>query len=53
MSSFSPKSSHALLELLPDIVFEYRFVPSPGFVYVTPSVTAIVGYTPEEHYADP
>jgi len=53
MSSSSPQPSQDLLELVPDIVFEYRFVPHPGFVYVTPSVTAVVGYTPEEHYADP
>ena len=45
--------STALLDLVPDIIFEYRLVPEPGFVYVTPSVTAIVGYSPDEHYADP
>ncbi|HEX6711258.1 MAG TPA: PAS domain-containing protein [Rubrobacter sp.] len=36
-----------------DLVFRYRFRPKPGFEYVSPSSTAITGYTPEEHYADP
>jgi PAS domain S-box-containing protein len=36
-----------------DLVYRYRFLPTPGFEYVSPSSTAIIGYTPEEHYADP
>jgi PAS domain S-box-containing protein len=36
-----------------DLVYRYRFLPRPGFEYVSPSSTAITGYTPEEHYADP
>jgi PAS domain S-box-containing protein len=36
-----------------DLIYRYRFLPSPGFEYVSPSSTAITGYTPEEHYADP
>jgi PAS domain S-box-containing protein len=36
-----------------DLVYRYRFKPEPGFEYVSPSATAITGYTPEEHYADP
>ncbi|HEX7464462.1 MAG TPA: PAS domain S-box protein, partial [Actinomycetota bacterium] len=36
-----------------DLVFRYRLVPDPGFEYVSPSATAMTGYTPEEHYADP
>jgi PAS domain S-box-containing protein len=36
-----------------DLIFRYRFIPTPGFEYVSPSSTAITGYTPEEHYADP
>lgn len=42
-----------LVENAPDLVFRYRFRPEPGFDFVSPSSTAIVGYTPEEHYADP
>ena len=36
-----------------DLFYRYRFLPTPGFEYVSPSSTAIIGYTPEEHYADP
>jgi DNA-binding winged helix-turn-helix (wHTH) protein len=53
MADSPRRASDQLLEMVPDIMYEYRFVPVPGFVYVSPSVTAIVGYTPEEHYADP
>jgi DNA-binding response OmpR family regulator len=43
----------ALIERLPDVVWRYRLVPEPGFEYVSPSVFALTGYTPAEHYADP
>jgi PAS domain S-box-containing protein len=36
-----------------DLVYRYRFHPKPGFEYMSPSSTAMTGYTPEEHYADP
>jgi len=36
-----------------DLVYRYRLSPEPGFEYVSPSATAITGYTPEEHFADP
>lgn len=42
-----------LAENAPDIIFRYRLGPDPGFEYVSPAAAAIVGYTPEEHYADP
>ncbi len=42
-----------LAENAKDIIFRYRFKPTPGFEYVSPSATSITGYTPEEHYADP
>lgn len=35
------------------IYYRYRLAPPSGFEYVSPSATALVGYTPEEHYADP
>jgi PAS domain S-box-containing protein len=38
---------------LRDLVYRYSFHPTPGFEYVSPSSTAMTGYTPEEHYADP
>lgn len=36
-----------------DIIFRYRFAHPRGFEYVSPSVVNILGYTPEEYYADP
>ena len=36
-----------------DIIYRYRISPTPGFEYVSSAVTAITGYTPQEHYADP
>ena len=42
-----------LAENAKDIIFRYRLKPTPGFEYVSPSATALTGYTPEEHYADP
>jgi len=42
-----------LAENAQDIIYRYRSAPHPGFEYVSPAVTAITGYTPEECYADP
>jgi PAS domain S-box-containing protein len=42
-----------LAENAQDLIYRYRIKPTPGFEYVSPSATAIIGYTPEEHYADP
>ncbi|MCU0307264.1 MAG: EAL domain-containing protein [Thermoleophilia bacterium] len=42
-----------LLSQVPDAVYCFRLQAPVGFLYVSPAVTAIVGYTPEEHYADP
>jgi PAS domain S-box-containing protein len=42
-----------LTENVPDILFRYRFKPTLEYEYVSPAVTAILGYTPEEYYADP
>jgi PAS domain S-box-containing protein/putative nucleotidyltransferase with HDIG domain len=42
-----------LAENAPDLIYRYRFWPEPGFEYVSPAATAIIGYTPEEHYRDP
>ncbi|HDQ73352.1 MAG TPA: response regulator [Chloroflexi bacterium] len=44
---------HRLAENVPDVIYRYRFLPTPGFEYVNSAVTDITGYTPEEHYADP
>jgi DNA-binding winged helix-turn-helix (wHTH) protein len=48
-----PTAERHLLEQVPDLVYRYRLQPDPGFEYVSPSSTAVIGYTPEEHYADP
>jgi diguanylate cyclase (GGDEF)-like protein/PAS domain S-box-containing protein len=42
-----------LAEHAQDIVYRYRLKPERGFEYISPSVTSITGYTPEEFYADP
>lgn len=42
-----------LLDTVPDVVFRYRLAEPRGFDYVNPAVTAVTGYTPDEHYADP
>ncbi|MBK9739464.1 MAG: PAS domain S-box protein [Actinobacteria bacterium] len=38
---------------LVDVVYALRLEPDMSFEYVSPSVEALVGYTPAEHYADP
>lgn len=42
-----------LAENAPDLIYRYRLRPAAAFEYVSPAATAITGYTPEEHYADP
>jgi|GEM_PF-333720 len=42
-----------LAENAQDVIYRYRFTPDRGFEYVSPSATAVTGYSPAEHYADP
>jgi PAS domain S-box-containing protein len=42
-----------LAENAPDIVFRYELSPQHRFAYVSPVVASVIGYTPEEYYADP
>jgi len=42
-----------LAENAPDLIFRYRLKPTPGFEYVSPAATKIIGHTPEEHYSNP
>lgn len=35
-----------------DLIYSYRIRPDAGFYYISPSVTAFTGYTPDELYAD-
>lgn len=42
-----------LAENAQDLIYRIRFRPEQRFEYVSPSATRIIGYTPEEHYANP
>ncbi len=42
-----------LAENAQDLVYRIRLAPTMAFEYVSPAATAITGYTPEEHYANP
>ena len=42
-----------LAENARDLVFRFAVAPEAGFDYVSPASTTILGYTPEELYADP
>ncbi len=42
-----------LIESAGDITYCYRLRPTRGFEYVSAGVTALLGLTPEDHYADP
>jgi diguanylate cyclase (GGDEF)-like protein/PAS domain S-box-containing protein len=42
-----------LAENAADIIFRYRLAPTRGFEYISPATTDIIGYAPEEFYADP
>ena len=42
-----------LVENAKDLIYRYRLAPPRGFEYISPSVTDVLGYTPEEFYADP
>ena len=37
----------------PDVMYRYRLGPEPVLDHVSPNVATLVGYTPEEYYADP
>jgi PAS domain S-box-containing protein len=42
-----------LAENAQDLIYRYEIMPKRGFSYISPAATAMTGYTPEEHYADP
>lgn len=46
-------SFQTMAETAEDILFHYRLVPERRLVYINPATERIVGYTREEHYADP
>lgn len=35
-----------------EIVYRFEFFPYPHFVFINDAITALTGYTPEEHYED-
>jgi PAS domain S-box-containing protein len=41
-----------LVDHAPDVIFRYRLFPDRAFEYVSPVVTTLAGYTPDELYAD-
>jgi PAS domain S-box-containing protein len=49
----SERLHRLLTENARDTIFRYRLVPAPALEYISPACTAMTGYTPEEHYADP
>ncbi len=42
-----------LVENAVDIIYRFEFEPSPHFSFVSPAVQTMIGYSPEEFYADP
>ena len=42
-----------LADNAPDVVFRYELSPQPRCVYMSPAVTKLSGYTPENFYAEP
>ena len=42
-----------LEESAADVIFRFELHPQPHFAYINPAATSILGYTPNEHYADP
>lgn len=42
-----------LAENATDVIFRYSMYPEPHYEYVSPSIEAMTGYTPEEFYSDP
>ncbi|MGE5659499.1 MAG: EAL domain-containing protein [Actinomycetota bacterium] len=42
-----------LAENAPDIIYRYRVAAPSGFEYISSAVTALLGYTPGEYYANP
>jgi PAS domain S-box-containing protein len=42
-----------LTENAPDVIFRFRFMPQPGYDYISPALERMCGYKPEEFYRDP
>lgn len=50
---FSPELLTLLVENTRDVIYRYRFSPTPDLEYVSPAIFPVTGYTPQECYADP
>jgi len=44
---------HSLSERAADIITRYELYPHPHVAYVNPAFASIMGYSPEQYYADP
>jgi len=42
-----------LAENAQDVIYRYQVKPTPGYEYISPSITPMTGYTQQECYADP
>jgi two-component system CheB/CheR fusion protein len=51
--SASQQSLQRIAENASDVIYRYRYLPERGFEYVNPATTRLLGYAPEEFYADP
>jgi len=49
----SEERHRMLTEHAQDVIYRYRLGEKPGYEYVSPAITALTGYTPEECYSDP
>ncbi len=49
----TPLSFRLLAENAQDIVFRYRLAPKPEFEFINEASSAVMGYHPDEYYADP
>ncbi len=49
----SEETFKRLAENAEDLIYLYRLKPERKFEYVSPSVTTLTGYTPDEYYANP
>ncbi len=42
-----------LAENAQDVIYQYRFLPRPGFSYINPAIEKITGYSTQEYYYNP
>jgi PAS domain S-box-containing protein len=42
-----------MFENASDVIYRLQVSPTPKFDFVSPSISQVVGYTPEEYYSDP